>query len=276
LGSDSLGLPDYDQFAPTVAPHCAGTNHQDISGIEKVAYLGDSITAGTPPTPEEDYYRNQLTRLLETEGQPLEVVHCAAWGARTDDLLLEPHQQIHTCFPTPEPKRTLIVLTAGGNDMFAAAEALNEGQSVEEAFAVVTRAADLLREAITWIRDNEATHFPGGVSVVFTNIYEFTDATGDMSSCPSASVLGFDGQIPELRDGYLYISEQYMDIAVSTGTDMVFLLEQFCGHGFYAGDPVSECYRGPDTEIWFDGTCIHPNPAGHTAMANLFFEVISE
>jgi hypothetical protein len=57
---------------------------------------------------------------------------------------------------------------------------------------------------------------------------------------------------------------------------MIFLLENFCGHGFHAGEPENECYRGPDAETWFDLTCIHPNPTGHAALADLFFQTIAE
>jgi hypothetical protein len=46
LGAPSGAKPDYDQFQPLVGSHCAGTNHQAISGVEKVVFLGDSITEG--------------------------------------------------------------------------------------------------------------------------------------------------------------------------------------------------------------------------------------
>ena len=36
------------------------------------------------------------------------------------------------------------------------------------------------------------------------------------------------------------------------------------------------CYRGPDMDNWFDFTCIHPTPTGHGALADMFFDVISE
>src|SRR5690349_16852169 len=39
LGDPSQPGPNYDQFHPTVGTHCAGTNHQAITGIEKVVFL---------------------------------------------------------------------------------------------------------------------------------------------------------------------------------------------------------------------------------------------
>src|SRR5262245_55424568 len=102
--------PDYDQFGPVIGSHCHGTNHQDITGVEKVVFLGDSITAGTPPTLPNQYYREVLKGMLEQSFGPLDVADCSAWGARTDDLLLG-KQEIDQCFPGVEPKRTLVVMT---------------------------------------------------------------------------------------------------------------------------------------------------------------------
>ena len=42
--------PDYDQFSPVIGSHCLGTNHQDIRGVQKLVFVGDSVTKGTPPT----------------------------------------------------------------------------------------------------------------------------------------------------------------------------------------------------------------------------------
>ena len=277
LDASGGDAPDYDQFGLEVGRHCSGTDHQDIEGIERLVFLGDSITAGTPPTPEDEVYRALLTRRLEDTFGPLEVISCAAWGARTDDLLLEPHQQIHSCMPEPDPQRTLVIMTVGGNDMFAFAEDLNEGGSLDELAASVDHAASLYRDALMWFSDNEATHFPGGVDVISANVYEYTDATGDLNSCPAAKYVGFDGDIPQMRSAYIEINERFAEISAETQTDMVFMLEHFCGHGFHAEDPTNECYRGPDeAEVWFDATCIHPNPAGHQALSDFFFDIVRQ
>ena len=97
-----------------------------------------------------------------------------------------------------------------------------------------------------------------------------------MDSCPTAEIFGFSGTIPELRDAYLRINERFVQTAVETQTDVIFMLEHFCGHGFHADDPDNECYRGPDTELYFDPTCIHPTPAGHARIAEMFTAVIDE
>jgi len=278
IGDTAKGIPDYDQFSPTVAHHCQGTNHQDIEGVERLVFLGDSITAGTPPTTVPQLYRSILeANVLERFGSDVIVADCSAYGARTDDLLLPPHQQILACFPGEEPiaERTLVVMTVGGNDMFAFAEDMRDGASADAVMVQVEAAADLMHDAISWFDDN-AARFPRGVDVVFGNVYEFTDTVGDMDSCPSAEIFGFSGTIPELRDAYLRINERFVQTAVETRTDVIFLLEHFCGHGFHADDPENECYRGPDTEPYFDATCIHPTPAGHARIAEMFTAVIDE
>lgn len=274
LGDDRALFPVYDDLGIVPGHHCSGTNHQEISGVEKVVFLGDSVTAGTPPTPVEQYFRTLLeTELRARFGDSVEFADCSEWGARTDDYL---PRQIPRCFPGIEEKRTLVLATMGGNDAFAAASRMLDGGSAADALEVLDRAIAHQRDAMRWFVDNEAERFPAGVFVVVSNVYEFTDATSNLSSCPTADYLGFGGFIPELRDGYIYLNEAFVEIAAETQTDILFLLESFCGHGFYAGDPENECYRGHAAQVWFDGTCIHPNPVGHRAIADLFLDVIDE
>jgi len=274
-GGDELG-PNYDPFEPVVGAHCFGTDHQDITGIEKIVFLGDSVTAGTPPSYPEEYYRNVLVDLLEPEFGELEVdAEFARFGARTDDLLQDPHKEILMAFPDVEPRRTLVVMTIGGNDVFKWAESHAEGASAEEIDALVDQAITYMREAIQWFRDNE-DRFPAGVFVVFTNVFEFTDGTGDTQSCELAGAVGLSEPWPEGREPVSRFNEAFMQIAVETGTDLVFMLEHFCGHGFRRDDPMGPCYRGPDAEAWFDFTCIHPNPTGHRALAEMIYAVVMD
>lgn len=271
VGDPAKGLPEYDVFEPTIGRHCAGTDHQDIAAVERLVFLGDSVTVGTPPTDPEDFYAELVSRALQDEWPGLQVDSCAEWGARGHHLMSD---QIPRCFPEPTDQRTLVVMTLGGNDMSNAAQDISAGATVEEIMPDVEEWSNTFRTAIQWFREDEATRFPGGVDVVFANIYEFTDTTGDMDACPTAATFGVSGQAPEIRSAYVSINEHYVETAVLTGTDVVFSLEHFCGHGFKNEDPDNECYRGPGTERWFDGTCIHPTPEGHEALADLFLDVI--
>jgi lysophospholipase L1-like esterase len=294
--------PNYDQFNPTYGTHCVGTNHQAINGIERVVFLGDSVTVGTPPTGHEEYYRSVLadrltsqfnldppsdlwkrsslvggTSMVQESG---DFASCAKFGARTDDLI-EDSDQILSCFPdSTRSMRTLVIMTIGGNDIAAItkAGAPSGGKTYAEVEQMTMEFIARLDSAVRWFFE-DPSRFPNGVYIVFSNMFEFTDATGDVTSCPAAGVAGFDepwANPSELEHLVIWANEQYMRIAVDTGTDMIFMLEHFCGHGYHHDDPGNRCYRGPTAERWFDLTCIHPNPVGHSVIADMFMSVVLE
>lgn len=264
--------PDYDQFGPVIGRHCKGTNHQDIAGVQRAVFLGDSVTTGTPPTRAAEFYRERLGEMLKTRfGDDLEIADCSAFGARTDDFLIG-RGEVEQCFPEGgDAKRTLVIFTIGGNDIFAWAQ---DALSLDDALRESEIAAGLLGDTIAWFR--EAARFPNGVYIVFANPYEYTDATGDLASCELAVRLGITDNWISGADAVVHFQERFMEIAVEYQVDLVFSLEHFCGHGYHRDDPTSQCYRGPDAELWFDFTCIHPNSAGHAALADLFIAVIDE
>jgi lysophospholipase L1-like esterase len=296
LGSEAG--PNYQQFAPLLGHHCKGTNHQAIQGIERVVFLGDSVTVGTPPSADSEFYRTVLAKSLAQEfglqapdwsweavnifdGTTLvqesgDFASCAKWGARADDLLRD-NTQIDDCFP--EDRRdtnTLVIMTVGGNDLSSITKGFIDGKSTEALWEQTREFMSLVDDAVVWLK--APNRFPNGVSVIFTNLYEFTDGTGDVTSCPMAGLAGFGEAIdnPALEDMVLYSMEEFMRIAVDSQSDMLFLLESFCGHGFNHEDPNGRCYRGPAAENWFDLTCIHPNPTGHQVIADMFLDVVRE
>jgi hypothetical protein len=285
---------DYDQFHPTFpATHCSGTNQQAITGVERVVFLGDSITVGTPPTAATDLYRGKLavllaakfgiappdgiwpqvnllakTSLSKTSGA---FSSCAKWGARLGDL----GSQIGDCFDDVEPKKTLIVFTMGGNDFADFAKEGTGGTPIPTLLGEVDARIATLSLALDRLVD--PAHFPAGSYVILTNNYEFTDATGDVPSCLAAVTAGLGASWPAGAPVFLHFNEQMLGTAVAHHADTVFLAEAFCGHGFHRDDPASGCYRGPGTPLWFDPTtCTHPNTAGHDALAKLFMDVVNE
>lgn len=293
---------DYDQYSPKIGSHCKGTNHQDIAGVERVVFVGDSITVGTPPTAAGDWYRNRLAASLaqrfglkvpDWSWQNVDVLNgvslaqesgdfacCAKWGARTDDISQPPHEQLQTCIPEAQrDKVTLIVATVGGNDIFAWAQDLAKGVSIEEIQASAKQAVADLEASIHWVVD-EPAKFPNGVFVVFANTYEFTDVDSgkDLATCPGAGLISMDTALidPALDAVVAWMMAEYMRIAVETGTDLAFMGEHFCGHGYMYNVPGGRCYRGEGAELWLDFTCMHPSGAGHAAIADLFLSVIDE
>ncbi len=290
--------PDYDQFEPVVGYHCLGTDHQDVQDIERVVFLGDSVTAGTPPSLTDQYYRTILAdrladrfdleapsdawRLINVidNGKSIErfsgdFANCAEWGARTDDLMRD-STQVEDCFPSNErSKTTLVIFTIGGNDVASITKAGLDGHPLEQIWEENREFVALLDDTVAWLV--EPGRFPGGVHVVFSNMFEFTDGTGDTTACPAASLAGFGAaweNPDDLADLVIWANEQFLRIAVDYGVDMIFMLEAFCGHGFNNNDPRGPCYRGPRTPTWFDLTCIHPNPEGHQQIADMFMAVV--
>ena len=60
--------------------------------------------------------------------------------------------------------------------------------------------------------------------------------------CPESELSGIGAPWADptaLRDMVVWANEQYMRIAVDTGTDMIFMLEEFCGHGHANDDPMA-------------------------------------
>ncbi len=264
--------PVYEPYDPVIGHHCKGTNHQDIVGVERVVFLGDSVTAGTPPSSPAEVYRALLGEMLmERFGPDLVIDNCSEFGARTDDFLIG-KGEIGECFPEGGDERvTLTIFTIGGNDIAAWAQ---DALEVEAAIQAADDAADLLDDAVAWLKD--PMRFPAGSFVVYANPYEYTDATGDLESCELAALADLAGNWISGAPAVIRFQERFMEVATRYGADMVFSLEHFCGHGFHNEDPESQCYRGPGTEQWFDLTCIHPNPAGHAALADLFIETIDQ
>lgn len=292
---------DYDQFAPTIGTHCKGTDHQEIDGVERVVFVGDSITVGTPPTGAHEWFRNVLADELAArfgleapawEWENVDIfdgvvylqesgdfASCAKWGARTDDLLLDPHRQLETCIPEDRrDARTLVVMTVGGNDVYSLLEDIGAGVDEATLRATYAEAVELVREAAAWVAD--PTRFPNGAFLVFANIYDFSDAAAaaDIGLCPGAGLIGMDAALsePTFWDIAAEAQEAYMQIAVETGTDLVFLGEAFCGHGYGYTDAAGRCYRGAGAELYLDFTCMHPTAEGHAAIADLVLSVIDE
>ncbi len=290
----------YGGYDFVIGSHCLGTNNQDITDIERVVFLGDSVTVGTPPATPDQYYRSILAdelamkfgldapnflwktpdpingvALVEEDG---DFASCSEWGARTDDLLMG-GQQIANCFEGDDfQKRTLVIMTMGGNDLAALAKDGLEGATEEALWEDVELFVQYQREAMHWFVD-DPNKFPNGVFVVYANPYEYTDGTGDLLSCPASIAAGFTANWddPELlKSMVLEASKGFAEVAEETQVDLAFLGELFCGRGFKSDDPSTPCYRGPGEPTWFDLTCIHPTADGHQAIADMFMAVINE
>lgn len=311
----------FNERGNALLPDCAGTRQQEFSGIERVVFVGDSVTVGTPPanlasdanniwgalggffsdivTDVDETYRSRLAdhlaerfslnapgftwRLWDPfdQGEALQrksgdFWNCARWGSKTDDLWTD-GEQIANCFPNSErDKRTLVVFTIGGNDLVDFVQMSADGDSDEMVWQRAEETITALDAAVMHLKDPNV--YPAGNLVLFATPFEYTDWFGDITSCAAASASGLSeiSSPTLLQDIMNWLSVEYLRIAESHGADVVFLLEEFCGHGFRRDDPSGPCYRGEDAERWFDLTCIHPNAAGHAAILNRFQAILGE
>jgi len=257
---------DLGDLAFDVSDTCAGSSNQVIDDVEKLVILGDSISAGAGSGSDSNAYFNVLKGQLEAfYGHSIELANCAVGGSVNSDLA----GQISGCFTATETAKTLVVFTSGGNDI--ANMAFNK-LSVDAGIQAVDTMIGHLETAVQQFDDT--TRFPNGVSVVFANVYEYTDATANMSSCPLAGFAGLSGVWDAGLPVFAYLTEEYARIAAKYGRDVMFMQESFCGHGYARDDSNSPCY-GVSGDLWFAVDCIHPNAQGHAAIADLFYATIT-
>jgi lysophospholipase L1-like esterase len=241
-----------------------GTNNQDITGIERVIFLGDSITA-TPylTSPWSDRIRDDLQTLF---GSGVEILNLAAWGARTEHVRDDQLPRIDTA----STKRTLVMMTIGGNDALQVI-----GEPADVSLAHMEEKVAILEEILAWLVD--PAHFPGGVAVIFANLYDPTDGEGDFTHCGIGVSYEDWPALPEVEP---VANGWYLDLAMEYDVDMLDMHGLFLGHGYNNTDTSNPNYcRGctPDCPCprWFDLSCIHPSSDGHEALAGFFLGMIT-
>jgi hypothetical protein len=301
-------------YGARLLPDCLGTRHQEWRGVQRVVFVGDSVTVGTPPadlvslasvgsavtdivTDVDESYRSRLSDALAThfgldgpgltwrgwnplaQGEALQrssgdFWNCARWGSKTRDLA----GQIENCFPDSQrDKKTMVVFTSGGNDLVDLVDMAADGDSDDAIWARAERTVADLEAAIEHLKDTSA--FPAGNLVLFGTPFEYTDWSGDVTSCSAASASGVaevtdPEKIALLKAIFDWLSVAYLGVAERQGADVAFLLEAMCGHGFRRDDPSLPCYRGPDAERFLDLTCIHPNVRGHQELVARFSALV--
>ncbi len=300
---------DYASSGAILNATCTGTDHQQITGVQRVVFAGDSVTAGAPIptdwsnweiTSADEWYRNLLADEfvarwgLEAPGwlwenvdltsgesyEPLsgDFANCSKWGARTDDLA-EDNTQLADCLPAEyRDQRTLLIMTVGGNDLFNLLDHI-KNQDVDEATmrAEWQAGIDALSAAIHGLTDDPA-QFPGGLDIIVANIFDVTDpaAAADIADCEGAQLIGLSAPLLDPLTAELAIQwqESLLALSAETGIDVAFMGETFCGHGYNRDDTTGRCYRGADPALYFDASCEHPSSDGHAAIAEMMLGVI--
>ncbi len=244
----------------------------EYSGVAPTRFviLGDSISEGVGAPNRNGAYKalleenasNQWPDFDEADLESLygtieEVVDVSMGGATTDTLVRDqlPALERELSFPVDGP--TIVVFTIGGNDLQGALNPLSDPD------AIASNTLSNFEEIVTWLQD--PGRFPDGVYIYATNVYEPSDAVGQVDEC----FFGFDfsSRLPVMDD----FNADLQSLAKDLGYANVDLRGHFLGHGFYADSPDAPYYDSADPTQWFDADCIHPNAQGHHEIRRLFY-----
>jgi lysophospholipase L1-like esterase len=245
--------------------------------LERVVFLGDSITGGWGASEPELTYKALLQANqdatwpssaeedLERFGD-VEVLDFSIGGATTQTLrdgqlrALEAHLE-----QNGRAGRTQVFATIGGNDIQVALfGVLTGGQEVAD--QVPSDIEGRMDEIMAYLTD--PARFPDGVHVLFTNVYDPTDDVGQADLCFGGLDVGF------MREPLLETNRRLRQAAERHGVGMIDLYGLFQGHGMYADDPANPHYVEEDPTLWYTLDCIHPNDRGHHELRRHFMAAL--
>ena len=237
-----------------------------------VIFAGDSITAGAgSPGPDGDYARLLVNNSdawpdwdgvdLATRYPGIDVVDVSRGGAWTGTVLTDQRERFEEQVTLPFEGEALVVITVGGNDLQSV---LLDPSSAEER---AEKTVGNWREIADYFLDDE--RFPDGSTVLMANVYEPTDAVGQVRSCFYG--LDISSLLPRLHD----VNTQLRELAVEAEFSALDLRGTFLGHGFHHDDPSSLHHDADDPSLWLASDCIHPNPRGHHEIRAMFWRAIA-
>lgn len=233
--------------------------------LDRLAFMGDSITAGLGVSADPLAYARLLERnddevwpafadadLQRVAPEP-EVVDVAVPGATTESVL-EQQLLALTEFAGGSPGETAVFVTVGGNDVQQAMfRVLIEGSGAEgEVADTVEQNLEALVGALL-----DPALFADGVYVYLANVYDPTHGTGLHPKCFGGLDVSFMASV--LDD----TNERIRSVAERNGVAMIDLHGAFLGHGHWAEDPSAPYVDPADPTVWFTSDCIHPNDRGH-------------
>ncbi len=216
--------------------------------------LGDSMSidyyAGPGLGAASLLYKNRDDLYPEFEGQDLitlnpdcEFLPRAKNGARIENVLQAIEQL------DPDPRKTLVTLTVGGNDMIAA---------VGSKKPWLPRFFEQLDQALSQLKQL----FPD-LTLLYGNIYDPGDGTGRVQSGHDLWAEGF-ALLPELNRRILEKAKEHGGIGVD-------IYSHTLGHTLRHDDPDYEHYRPDDPSPWIFYN-IEPTKRGSSEIRRLFLK----
>ena len=267
---------DTDTFRPAIdeTPNTdrVGTYaHTLPQSPQTVIFLGDSITAGAGSGNGDESYASLLVNNtnawpewdgidLATRYPGIDVLDVSKGGSWTGTVLNEQIDRLEDQLTLPFEGEALVVMTVGGNDLQSV---LMNPSSVEER---LEKTVNNWRKIAEYFLDEQ--RFPGGSTVLMANVYEPTDAVGQVDNCFYG--LNISSLLPSLLDA----NTQFRGLAEEAGFSVLDMRGTFLGHGFNYSDPTTPYYNEDDPSLWLSNDCIHPNPRGHHEIRAMFWRAI--
>ncbi len=242
LGAKVAGAGSAAGAADSTAPSPASP-----PPIRTLVILGDSI--GDPPPGQTTYVAELTKRLAGGRPGSLRVVRGARAGARSRDLAAQARM-----LPADLPGPVGIVITIAGNDLREAAAVAIGGADLEVRQGVRRNVADAIDDLVRPGRFGSGTE----ARVYLATIYDSSDGRGGFveRNCPIAI-----GAVPT-DPIFERWNADLADLARARGAKIVDIHGAFRGHGIASN------------ESWYVRDCIHPNDAGHIAIARAFDDAI--
>ena len=260
-------------------PVVAAEPFQSVWSERKVLFvgLGDSMTAGFGAEPLGNSYFNRLVEnpvdeFPEMQGlclkqvlPQLSVENLAVSGSTSIE-----HSDSH--LPKLEVKDAdtfgVVAMTTGGNDVIhnygrtPPREGAMYGATLATAKPWITNFRKRLDQMIEAVEER----FPGGCCIFLGNIYDPTDAVGDIEQAPLP--------LPPWPDG-LRVMQAYnqviADCAARHGSvHLVDIHGTFLGHGLHAQQFWQPHYDAGDPHYWYFDNLEDPNNRGYDAIRRLF------
>ena len=263
-------------FRPAIAeasnPERVGTYaHRLPNSPQTVIFLGDSITAGAGAWSDDEDYASLLVNNtnawpdwdgidLATRYPGISVVDVSKGGSWTGTVLNNQIDRLEEQVALPFAGEVLVIITVGGNDLQSV---LLNPSGVQ---ARIEKTVDNWRKIAEYFVDEQ--RFPDGSTLLMANVYEPTDAVGQVDNCFYGLNISF--LLPNLHDA----NTQLRGLAEEVGFSVLDMRGTFLGHGFNHEDPNAPYHNVDDPSLWLANGCIHPNPRGHHEIRAMFWRAI--
>lgn len=280
--ADSGPVSGPDAAADAVAavdatPDAAPVKPPQLGELTMLVNLGDSIAAGASvPNSYADLlmsnddaaYPDFAGRDFAHKFPALTFVDKAKGGATSATVVGQA-----STVPANPAGNTLVVVSAGGNDLLNDATALLDAAKTQQ---IAQTIAANLKTALAAFADK--AKFPGEVFVLALNVYEMTDGQGTLpddaqviSACKQLQALGpvVGGTVLQSFDVFNTTLEAAY---AQQGLLLIDVHQAFLGHGFNYDDSTNPHYHADDPTLWLQADCIHPNQAGHAGIRRLIWQ----